>query len=273
MSRVSTETEMTIYARMDDLSELESAATSIEDHIQLECTLITGSRQRVRKVTPISGDGVGSIRYEFTTKLKLPDEGGIPSSLESTVDCDEEFYKSYSDMAARGIVKRRYSIVGGTPKITGVPENIVLPAIRYEVDVFTIPSNPKEKSKWIKMDIELQDIIKALKEQGISLEGVKQKFNLQNLAFTMQDMFSPASMNEEQKALLDKLWKTEFAMELNPEVYVKKEESSTQGTPETAPAAPAEPVQPEPQQDPTATAPDQGTETETEGEGNQTEEE
>lgn len=274
MSRESIETELTVYARLDDLNELEGVADAIEDHIQLESTLITGHRQRVRKVTPIKGEGVGSDRFEFTTKYKLPDDAGIPSSLETTADVDEQFYDTYSMMAVRGIVKRRYSIAGKVPRISGLPENIVLPAVRYEVDVFTIPKGKDgEKSNWIKMDIELQDILKALKEQGIvNFENVRQKFNLDALAFVMHDMFSPQSATPEQKELLGKLWETEFALKLNPEVY-KKEESSTQGTPETTPAAPAEPVQTEPQQSPPETPPTEGSVPETEGEGNQKEEE
>lgn len=270
MSRVSIETELTVYARVDDLTELDAAAESIEDHIQLEATLTTGARARVRKVTPVSGEGGSGERFEFTTKEKLDDDGGIPSSRETTTDVDRQFYESYSSIAQRGIVKRRFSIVGSTPKITGVPEGIALPAVRYEVDVFT-NYKTREKCNWIKMDIELQDIIKAMKEQGLDISGVKQKFDLHSLQFTMEDMFSPQSATPEQKALLDKLWKEEFAMELKPEVY-KKEESTTQGATELKPAAPAEPTQPEPQQDPTEQVP-AGTEAETEGEGNPSEEE
>lgn len=274
MSRTSRETELTVYARLDDLSELDGVEAAIEDHIQLESTLTTGARIRVRRITPVTGEGGQGERFEITTKEKLEDEGGVPSSDETTEDTDRGFYEHFSRIAQRGVVKRRYSIIGNKPKISGVSEDIVLPPVKYEVDVFTIPK-AKEKSNWIKLDIELQDIIKVLTENGIGLEGVKQKFDLSVLAFTLNDMFSPQSATPEQKALLDKLWKEEFAMEINPEIYVKREkqeESLTQGETEEAPDIPAAAAQTEPQQGPTEEVPE-GTETETEGEGKPTEEE
>ena len=240
MSTTNTETELTVYARIDDPQSLNEA-DAIEDHIQLESTLTTGGRMRVRKITSVKGgpEATGD-RFEITIKEKLPKDAGVGSSLETTQDSDRNFYEAFSQIASRGIVKRRYTFLGRAPKVTGLDQQIVLPAVKFEVDQFVIPTNkPEEKqySQWVKIDIEIDDILKVLKEQGIDTAQVKQKFSLAAMPFTAEDMFSPESMNEEQKAQLDKLWDTEFAMKIKPEVFIKEDSDQPKATGGIASAA------------------------------------
>lgn len=240
MSTTNTETELTVYARIDDPQSLNEA-DAIEDHIQLESTLTTGGRMRVRKITSVKGgpEATGD-RFEITIKEKLPKDAGVGSSLETTQDSDRNFYEAFSQIASRGIVKRRYTFLGRAPKVTGLDQQIVLPAVKFEIDQFVIPTDkPEEKqySQWVKIDIEIDDILKVLKEQGIDTAQVKQKFSLAAMPFTAEDMFSPESMNEEQKAQLDKLWDTEFAMKIKPEVFIKEDSDQPKATGGIASAA------------------------------------
>lgn len=240
MSTTNTETELTVYARIDDPQSLNEA-DAIEDHIQLESTLTTGGRMRVRKITSVKGgpEATGD-RFEITIKEKLPKDAGVGSSLETTQDSDRNFYEAFSQIASRGIVKRRYTFLGRAPKVTGLDQQIVLPAVKFEVDQFVIPTDkPEEKqySQWVKIDIEIDDILKVLKEQGIDTAQVKQKFSLAAMPFTAEDMFSPESMNEEQKAQLDKLWDTEFAMKIKPEIFIKEDSDQPKATGGIASAA------------------------------------
>lgn len=240
MSTTNTETELTVYARIDDPQSLNEA-DAIEDHIQLESTLTTGGRMRVRKITSVKGgpEATGD-RFEITIKEKLPKDAGVSSSLETTQDSDRNFYEAFSQIASRGIVKRRYTFLGRAPKVTGLDQQIVLPAVKFEIDQFVIPTDkPEEKqySQWVKIDIEIDDILKVLKEQGIDTAQVKQKFSLAAMPFTAEDMFSPESMNEEQKAQLDKLWDTEFAMKIKPEVFIKEDSDQPKATGGIASAA------------------------------------
>ena len=236
MSTTNTETELTVYARIDNPETLNEA-DAIEDHIQLESTLTTGGRMRVRKITAVKGgpEATGD-RFEITIKEKLPKDAGVGSSLETTQDSDRNFYEAFSQIASRGIVKRRYTFLGRAPKISGLDQQIVVPAVKFEIDRFVIPTDkPEEKqySQWVKIDIEIDDILKVLKEQGIDTSQVKQKFSLAAMPFTAEDMFSPENMNEEQKAQLDKLWETEFAMKIKPEVFIKEDSvqpKATQGS-------------------------------------------
>ena len=240
MSTTNTETELTVYARIDDPQSLNEA-DAIEDHIQLESTLTTGGRMRVRKITSVKGgpEATGD-RFEITIKEKLPKDAGVGSSLETTQDSDRNFYEAFSQIASRGIVKRRYTFLGRAPKVSGLDQQIVLPAVKFEIDQFVIPTDkPEEKqySQWVKIDIEMDDILKVLKEQGIDTAQVKQKFSLAAMPFTAEDMFSPESMNEEQKAQLDKLWDTEFAMKIKPEVFIKEDSDQPKATGGIASAA------------------------------------
>lgn len=243
MSKTSNETELSLYARLDDPESLEQAE-HIEDHIQLETKLVSGARQRVRRIIPVKGgpDGAGDA-YELTLKVKKSDEAGVPSSIEVTQETDRGFYLAYAEVASRGIVKRRYTFLGTTPIIEGVSEDLVLPPVKYEVDRFKIHSTG-EYSDWIKIDIELDDILEALNKAGISTEGLRQKFNLKNLPFTSHDMFAPNNMSPQQKQLLDRLWAEEFAIKIAKEIFVETDNRSDQAdVVDNKPAADSDPAQ------------------------------
>lgn len=219
MSVTKEETEITLYAKLDDPESLQEA-DSIEDHVQLEVLVATGAKTRVRKITPVKGNEADTgDHYEFTIKQKLPDDAGVGSSLETTQDVDRNFYVNFSGIAHRAIVKRRYTFTGTAPKINE-QVNVALPAIKYEVDQFINP-HTKKPSQWIKIDIEIDELLKALREQNIDIAGMKQRFNLSSLPFTTEDMFSPTNMSDEQKKLLGNLWEKEFAQTLAPEVLSK----------------------------------------------------
>lgn len=214
------ETEITLYVKIDDPSELETAV-DIEDHIQLENLLITGDKIRIRKVTPIKGVGSGNgDSYILTLKQKAPNDAGIPTSYETSHEVSREFYTAFAESAERAILKRRYSVVGAAPSISGLDRDIVIPALKYEIDQFTIPKT-KEKSQWIKLDIELGEQLKALRDQGVDTTGLKQKISLSMLPFSAEEIINPENMTDEQKKTLGNLWETEFALTLKEPVFEK----------------------------------------------------
>lgn len=223
MSVTKDETEIALYAKIEDPESLQEADL-IEEHIQLESTLISGARMRVRKITPVKGGPEGGAdRYEVTLKVPVEDSAGVPSSQETTQETDRGFFEAFANVAHRAVVKRRHIFVGRSPDITGA-EGIVIPPVKYEVDLFINP-HTREKTNWIKMDIELDEVIAALKEAGIDTTGVRQKFNINNLPFTSMDMFTPQTATPEQKALLSELWSKQFSIKLAPDVYVKSTSS------------------------------------------------
>lgn len=235
MSVTKEETEVALYAKIEDPESLQEADL-IEDHIQVESTLISGARMRVRKITPIKGGPEGGAdRYEITLKVPVENSAGIPSSEETTQETDRGFFEAFSNVAHRAIVKRRHVFVGRAPNITGA-EGVVIPPVKYEVDLFINP-HTRKKTDWIKVDIELDEVIKALKEAGIDTTGVKQRFNLSNLPFTSENMFSNQSATPEQKQLLGKLWETEFSIKLAPDVFVKTANEAPETPVPQAPAA------------------------------------
>jgi hypothetical protein len=123
-------------------------------------------------------------------------------------------------------------------EFTVTPKNTYkLADFLYRVGAIKHKPEEKQYSQWVKIDIEIDDILKVLKEQGIDTAQVKQKFSLAAMPFTAEDMFSPESMNEEQKAQLDKLWDTEFAMKIKPEVFIKEDSDQPKATGGIASAA------------------------------------
>lgn len=219
MSNPNQETELSLYAHLSDPASLNEA-DHIEDHIQLESKLISGARIRVRKITPVKGGPEGgTVRYVMAIKTPSEPVGGVASVIETPVDVTPEFYQAFAAVAHRAIVKRRYTFMGSVPRITGA-ENVALPAVKYEVDQFAIPSTGK-RSEWIKLDIELDDVIKALTDAGIDLAGIRQRFDLTKLPFSTSSMFTAATATPEQKATLGRLWETEFAQKLAPDVFTE----------------------------------------------------
>lgn len=240
MSHTSEETEISAYGKIEDPEHLKQA-DQIEKHIQLEQLLVSGDKIRVRKTTPVRGGPEGvSDTYELTIKCSTPDAAGMKSCQETTQEVDRNFYEQFAKVASRGIVKTRYTFIGKPPVIKGIDESIVLPPIKYEIDVFTnVKTN--EPASLIKLDIELNDILDELKKNGIDTQGVKQKFNLQNLPFSLNGMFAPQNMTAEQKQMLDNFWDNEAVQMLAPDKFTKIKSAP-------APVVAATPVQQEPQQ-------------------------
>lgn len=211
MSKTQEESEISLMTQIIDPAALQEA-DAIEDHIQLESRLESGTKIRVRKITPVKGPHEGQgARYELTMKQKVANNAGIPSSLETNTEVDRNFFENFAGAANRAIVKRRYSFTGLAPRVS-----LHIPAVTYEVDEFTNP-NTGAKASWYKVDIELDGVLKALKEQGIDTAGLRQKFDLSGLPFTCTNMFSTSDMTDEQKKFMDNLWPTELSKDLRSE--------------------------------------------------------
>lgn len=220
MSVTVIESEITLYIKIQDPGVLDSA-DEIEDHIQLENTFITGARERVRQITPIKGPGLDvGVHFEKTLKDKRANDAGIPSAFETNEVTDRNGYEAFAQAAERAVLKRRYLFVGGKPTIEDVPATAVLPALRYEVDRFIIPTT-KKFSEWYKVDIELTEIIDALKEQGFDPSNLRTRLDLSGFPLVVIEGINPAAQTPEQRATLDKLWKEEFAINVREPVYAK----------------------------------------------------
>lgn len=225
MSQANPETELVFYARLLSFDGLDQAEV-IEEHIQLETTFVTGPRARVRKITPIKGGPEGaSDSYVLTLKFKTPDSNGVSASTEVNQIVDRNFYEYFGEASVRGMRKTRYRFTGEFPTFDGR----VIPGIApltYEVDLYTNQSG--NRVLWIKIDVELDGFMDALKNAGISIDDVRHKFTFASLPLQLADVFYGPDQNEQQKALLDKLWQEEYVIQLNPEVYVKKEDDNPQ---------------------------------------------
>lgn len=198
------ETEATIYAKMS-LPEGLKAADHVEHHEQLEGPSVNGGRFRCRKTT-IGED----ISYVLTMKVKNPGDGiaGIDGSLEYDLTIDEVFYNAFKEVSTKRLDKTRYVFHGDGTSLVEGDTDIVLPPVKYEVDVFTTQQGTT--SEWVKIDIELDGIIAKLKEAGIDVNDTKLKLKVSHLDFKPVGGFIAKQATEDQKKILDYIWDHQF---------------------------------------------------------------
>ena len=204
-SKPNVETEVAIYAKMTHSVGLEEA-DHVEHHEQLEGPSVDGGRFRCRKTT-IDND----VKYTLTMKVKSKEEGiaGVRGDHEYDLDIDEGFYEAFKALSTKRLDKTRYVFHGdGTSLKDGDPNNVVLPSVKYEVDVFKRADG--EDSQWVKIDIELDSIIERLTEMGKSLDDMTLSLKVSHLPFKPVGGFIAKQATPEQKQVLDAIWDTEF---------------------------------------------------------------
>ena len=199
------ETEVAVYAKMTNASGL-SEATHVEHHEQLDGPSVDGGRFRCRKTTV--GD---SVTYVLTMKVKSKEKawGGVNASTEFNLDVDEQFYNAFKFLSKKRLNKTRYVFHGKETLVSDAESNDTpLPPVKYEVDVFH--KEDGTQSQWVKIDVELDDLITKLKESGRSVDGTTLTLKVSHLPIKPVGGFTNESATPEQKELLSNLWDNEF---------------------------------------------------------------
>ena len=209
------ETEVAIYAKMTNQEGLKEAS-HVEHHEQLEGPSVDGGRFRCRKTT--TGE---DVKYVLTMKVKNPGDGigGIQGSLEYDLEIDEAFYTAFKNLATKRLDKTRYIFHGeGTTldkESSSDQEDVVLPPVKYEVDVFR--KEDGTESEWVKIDVELDDVIAKLQEAGEDADETKLRIKVSHLPMSPVGGFIAKQATEEQKKILDDIWDNHF----NLPVFIK----------------------------------------------------
>lgn len=210
-TNVSKENEIVIYAKIGNAEGLKFA-TEKEEHTQLEATLNSGNRCRVRKV--LKND---SIKYFYTLKVKQEGkESNISSSTEYNTEVDEDFCKGFNQVADKVIYKNRYIFLKNI-KITIDDKIIEIENVKHEVDLFKrFDSYTKQNitSDWCKIDIEIDAINKYIEDNYPDREDVKFTISITDLPFEPMTPIMSSTATEEQKDKLNQLWKEEFSISL-----------------------------------------------------------
>lgn len=223
MSQSGIETEMYFFVKLGDFNGLEEADV-IESHVQVEARFTTGNKSRVRTVKSVKGGPAeAGDRHIFT--IKSPNEDGdteaAKSSIETNIEVDENFTMAYGKVANQAFIKMRYYFTDRSSKAE-IPE-LVLPPVCYEVDVFRDKDN--NPIEWVKIDIELDDLVAALKSKGLELNQVKQRIDFSALPLNIVEVIPMVSPTPEQRSFVDSLYKDRITTILNPETFVEQKGS------------------------------------------------
>lgn len=203
MSKMEKETEVAIYARITNPEGLKDCIRSENQH-QLEGQFSNGVKCRVRKTWTVEGDA----RYTFTYKLRET-EAGVESCREFNVPVDADFFEGFKEIAERSLEKVRYIFTSQSVTmklLNGADgEDVTIPNVEYEVDVYTKADGTV--SEWCKIDVEIDSIIDYLAKEHPELQGMQLNIKVSHLAFQPTDTILPRTATPEQKSKLDEIWK------------------------------------------------------------------
>lgn len=202
------ETEVAIYARIGDPNGLTQAANS-EEHEQVEGFFKKGSKCRVRKITKNNTD-----TYVFTIKVKDQENNSAASAVdEYNAEVDKAFFDGFKLAGGeKFVLKTRYVFNSENVELTfeqeGEKQNIVIPNILYEIDVYKKPDG--NVSEWCKIDVEVDNILAYLDKEHPNIKNVKLNIKINHLPFKPEKAILASTQDEEQKAFLGNLWDNEF---------------------------------------------------------------
>ncbi len=202
----SKETELTFYGKVGDFSGFDQAV-SMEVQSQFSFDLPSDGihstgRTRVRS-TAIDGQ----IKYEETIKTSQYDEESHCAKCEEfTTDIDEEYFEAWKKaFKVKGVNKIRYVFLSKNVDLdTGNNEILKLPELKFEVDVFL--DKEGNKSKWCKIDIEIDNLLDYLKEQHKDIKRFDVLVKLSSLPINLEHSFSSSTENEEEKKAISHFW-------------------------------------------------------------------
>lgn len=210
------ENEVCLYAKVNKPEGLLQAQ-SVESHIQFEFK-IPGEegenkrRIRVRKTRPkmITADhGITEVRSlaqcTETFKVDHPVKEGMLSCDEHTTAIEPEYFNAWiAHFGMNGVAKMRYVFLSKDVAMVFGGKEIVLPDVKYEVDIFYAPDG--SRSKYCKIDVEVDPIIAYLKEHHPDVQNVGMQVKISHLPFDPVDPILASSNDPAVQKMIDAFW-------------------------------------------------------------------
>jgi hypothetical protein len=200
-----TEREITIYARVGDPDGLNQA-DAVEQHEQWEVRLpVIGEngakrRQRVRETI---SDGVS--RFDETIKIDIDGETAVQSTIEVSTPIEAAYFEAWKQhFGERGVLKTRYTFHAKKVSVSVEGKEIEIPNIKYEVDIFRTETG--ERSRWCKIDVEIDSLLDFLDRKGISFDDVEMVVKVTHLPFKPEQCFLHSTGNEQHDQSVKKFW-------------------------------------------------------------------
>jgi hypothetical protein len=207
------EVELCYYAEVTDHAGLEKAI-SFETHEQWEYKHPDGrGKVRIRRTENESG-------VSFEECLKIAQQSGqMLSNLEAPTPITEDYFKAWIALfGTAGVLKERYTFLSKQVRLEMNGKTVELPAVKFEVDV--LKNQNGQRSKWCKIDIEIDHLLEILEAQGIEPNQVELSVVLSDLPFKPTSFISAVTTDEEERAGIQAFWRR---FELKPEALTATE--------------------------------------------------
>lgn len=169
---MSKEIELAYLVELIDSTKLNQANTT-DHHLQYEYKLPpleNGERRgrvRIRKTT--SPDG--KVIFQETIKLPIDPTSNL-GDVESTVEIDEAYFNAWCRLyKVNGQSKQRYNFILTDVELNVNGQVIKVPTFKFEIDIFF--NTEGKRSKFAKIDIEVQSILDYLKESHPEIKAAQ----------------------------------------------------------------------------------------------------
>lgn len=218
---ITAETELCFYARITDKTGFEKAADK-ESHEQWEYLIPPREDGTLRGKIRIRATGRGS-EVAYTETIKTPPKalGAVGGRQEHTVVIDKAYFDYWKEaFGTVGVFKNRFVFLSKDVTLDLKGEKIILPEVKFEVDVLLTPQG--EHSKWCKIDVELDAVLAYLADKHADLAAFDLTVSLSSIPLGLEDAFSAEDMDEEHTTAVKNFW-TKFSHPLTPEAPAKSE--------------------------------------------------
>lgn len=200
-----TEREITIYARVGDPSGLDQA-DAVEQHEQWEVRFpATGENAPKRRARVRETISNGVSRFDETIKIDIEGETAVQSTVEVTTPIEADYFRAWKEhIGDRGVLKTRYTFHAKKVVVTIEDREVEISDIKYEVDIFRTESG--ERSRWCKIDVEIDSLLEFLDRKGISFDDVEMVVKVTHLPFKPEQCFLHGAGNEDHDQSVKKFW-------------------------------------------------------------------
>lgn len=197
---MSKETEIAIYARIGDMSGLEECDARELQH-QLETKFKNGTKCRVRMTQ--QGEKKEYCMTMKTAAESCPTTQAL-AQMEHNTPVNEEFFNGFKVAAERMLIKTRYIFDSKSVTLLFGDKQIVIPDVRYEVDVYT--KEDGTVADWCKIDVEVDSILDYLEECYPEIKGFKLTIKINHLPFKPMERILASTTDIDEKAELSRIW-------------------------------------------------------------------
>lgn len=252
------ENEIAFYAQVGNWLGLDEALSQ-EDQEQWEIKIASTEegrkkRVRVRRTTPLTKDGSGELvpgqdNFVLTAKTKVETGSDVTGNMEENVEVGPAVFTLFKGFSESGMIKRRYRFNSNSVliKYDGKEVKIAEALVGFEVDVFPLKNGESGYSPWVKIDVEVDKVMAAVKDLGLDRNKIEFNIDPSKLPFKPVNIIQGG--DPETDAAIQELYDKVFISQ--PSETTKVASTSADEPVQEEPSA-EEPPKEEPDQTPAA---------------------